>query len=142
MIQTVLYWGTCNQTFEREQELLSYIEKECSLDVSTERWVVLLQTDMCGACTNQVITFILQEMHCDSIPVLVLFSSHNEQLLRRICHNEGNLQCHVAVNYNFERYGIRYTDDMLFLISESKIREYYRLSQDRLRSIRKKFPKC
>ncbi len=120
--------------FERAEDLRRYLLKEQGIDLAkmSKAQVVILQVGNCGACTQSVLQFLDEKVPkwADST---YLFLAHPDAELAARLGQLPNSRVVEDKNNMVSRYGLRYLNDLLFLVENGNIKHYFKLDEGGIR---------
>jgi hypothetical protein len=126
--------------FERNDEVLRFLKEEANIKIDTMESfnLFILQDQICGACTNSILSFIYGLDHKNS---LVITSNESQILIKQLKNNIGESNVFVDKNRLIERYGLRYAKDLIIIYKKGKFQYYAFLKEDDFDEIKKNYSK-
>lgn len=113
------------RSFEREKELQNYFSKIQETDISNQKesYIAIFQDGFCGACTIEAITFLNNFFNQNNKeqPKLIVCSPAKENMLKQKFKDVPNVQFFIDKDEKLSRYGLVYTQDLLFKIKNGKV---------------------
>ncbi|MEM8524750.1 MAG: hypothetical protein AAGG68_08900 [Bacteroidota bacterium] len=129
-----------NASFEREQEVINYLQKIHSVELSDQAIVIMLQTNFCGACTEDVLSFIGKSISNVRIPIHLVLADDSMKIVGQLKDFE-HVNVLIDKDFSLERYGLRYPTDLFFLIDHQSIRYWSFIEESHFKSIRRQLEK-
>jgi hypothetical protein len=126
--------------FERNEEVIKFLKKEAGIEIDTfESFnLFILQDQICGACTNSILSFIYGLDHKNT---MVLTSNESQVLIKQLKKNIGEANVFVDKNRLIERYGLRYAKDLIIIYKKGELKYYAFLKEDDFDKIEKNYIK-
>jgi hypothetical protein len=127
--------SNCNN-FEREAELKKFLKNELRInhDAKEILQVFILQDKICGACTDEVLSFIYSLDHEHS---LVAVSNESKELIKQLKTNIGEKNIFVDSNKSIDRHGLRYARDLVVLFRQGELVFWSFIEHDKFDKIKK-----
>jgi hypothetical protein len=135
VICALIYMVGCAR-FEREGELLRFLNTELNISIDTikDLKVFILQDKICGACTDSILQFIISLEPKNN---LIVLSDMNKKVLNQVTSRFDTSQVYIDRNDLVGRYGMRYAQDLVVVLSRGKVRYWSFIKEERLEKIRK-----
>lgn len=127
-------------TFPREDGVLKLSEV---LNISPEHKtsLVILQTRSCGACTDEVLSFINGRFRkANSFPVVIVHSSRDSSILSRLSGFQTEDFVFVEP-YQLGKMGLDLSKDMVFILCGNQILYWEKITSENFNLIEKKINK-
>lgn len=141
LLLTTLFLS-CNslKKFDREQELNSYLTKVHYIDLKHPKIVILLQTNFCGACSQEVITFISNELKQSKMQTIIILSKEDKKIISELSSlNNKEVVILIDREYELEKYGLLFTSDLIFLFENSSISFWEFIEEEKFSEIKRIF---
>lgn len=123
--------------FERELELANYLSNIHGISIENYNgYVFILQAGFCGACTNEVTSFIDSFFSNNQVPSIFIFSKDQELLTKKF-KSYKNSRTVIDRDFNLEKYGLITTSDFLLKYESGHIASYYDLKRDSFDKIKR-----
>ncbi len=123
-----------NTPFEREKELYSYFSKiDFELDDSTNH-IFILQTNRCGSCTEEVLTFISSEFS-DSISKKTFILSSESEAITRVLKKISNSMLYIDSNNRLGKHGLSYAEDIYLKFNKKGIENWFFMNHQTLKNL-------
>ena len=134
-----LFLEFCSCTkFERHEETIRFLKDEVNINIDTmDRFnLFILQDQICGACTNSILSFVYSFDHYNS---LVVISNDNQLLIKQLKKNIGKSNIYIDKNRLIERYGLRYAKDLVVIFNKGELKYYAFLKDEDFEEIKKAY---
>ena len=134
-----LFLEFCSCTkFERHEETIRFLKDEVNINIDTmDRFnLFILQDQICGACTNSILSFVYSLDHYNS---LVVISNDNQLLIKQLKKNIGKSNIYIDKNRLIERYGLRYAKDLVVIFNKGELKYYAFLKDEEFEEIKKAY---
>lgn len=140
LVVSLIFIGCSYPKFERNVEVLKFLREEAKIEIDTiESFnVFVLQDQICGACTNSILSFMYSLDHKNT---LTIASNENQLFINQLRNNMGASNVFVDRNRLIERYGLRYAKDLVIIYNKGKLQYYAFLKEDDLDVIKKNYYK-
>lgn len=137
LLLSSLFFGACGggaTQFERAEDLRRYLLKEQGIDLAKKQkaQVVILQVGNCGACTQNVLQFLDEKIPKWSDSTYLFLAHEDAELMARLA-DLPNSRVVADKNNMISRYGLRYLNDLLFLVENGDIKHYFKLDESGIR---------
>lgn len=139
IVSLIFIVSSCTK-FERNDEVIRFLKEEANIKIDTfESFnLFILQDQICGACTNSVLSFIYNLDHKNS---MIITSNENKILIKQLKNNLGESNVFIDKNRLIERYGLRYAKDLIIIYKKGELQYYAFLKEDDFDEIKKNFNK-
>lgn len=120
--------------FERAEDLRRYLLKEQGIDLAKmqKAQVVIMQVGNCGACTREVLQFLDEKVPKWQDSTYLFLALPDAELSARLAQLP-NSRVVEDKNNMIPRYGLRYLNDLLFLVENGNIKHYFKLDDSGIR---------
>lgn len=122
----------CNgkdKNFDREIELANYLTNIHGINIENYNgYVFILQAGFCGACTNEVTSFIDSFFSNNQTPSIFIFSKDQELLTKKF-KSYKNSRTVIDRYFNLEKYGLITTSDILLKYENGGVIYHYDLKK-------------
>jgi peroxiredoxin len=129
---------SCAKKFERDKELYQYLSKVHDLNLDKKKVIIILQTDFCGACTNNVISFLNEELEKLQIETIIIFSKNKKEITSQFDKENSNIKILFDKEFQIEKFGLQFTSDLFFLFENSYIQYWNFIEEEEFKSIQHK----
>ncbi len=133
----ILLLSSCAQKFERQKELINYLTNVHQVELNNSKNIIILQSGFCGACTDAVVNFVLDNFNDLDKETIIILTSDRKDLVKKLQTLGGNVKLLVDNNSRIAKYGLRYSSDMFFRMDGSSISYWTFIKEEKLKSIRK-----
>lgn len=123
--------------FERERELVRLLSVETGLDVTqiSSMNIIILQDNICGACTDDVLQFITQ---LPGEHTYFILSEEQPGILNHLRAHISEEKIFIDKEDLIVRYGLRYARDLIVVFSEGKVKYWAFIKEENFPDILKK----
>jgi len=133
----VLCFSNCNNKFEREKELIDYLTNVHEVEFNNSKNIVILQSGFCGACTDAVVNFVLDNFKNLDRETIIILTSEREDLVEKLETLGEKSIIKVGTNRMISKYGLRYSSDIYFRMEGTSIKFWSFIKEENLKSIKK-----
>ena len=128
--------SSCNN-FERETQVIKLLKDKENIDVEREKslQVIVLQDNVCGACSESVLDFVFD---LDLQNSLIVLSDENEKLLYKFRNEIGEQNMLIDSTYLIEKYGLRYARSLIVSFEKGKLDFWSFIEEKEFEKIRRK----
>lgn len=129
----------CNSSkkFERTNELTQYLTKIQELTLEGEHNILLLQTNFCGACTEDMMDFLNKKIPIVKNKTYIILTEDKPKLIEKLPKNE-NVKILIDNNFMTEKYGLRFSKDAFFYFDNSEIKYWTFIDYDTFKKLDRK----
>ncbi len=114
---------SCNNSskFTLEKEFLSYLNEVFYIESKKSLYVFFLQSKSCGSCTNSALNIINNIYNQNNLPYIIL-AGKDDRITKWLSFHPYLLETtFVDTTWQFEKYGLRFSDHCFFHIVNNKI---------------------
>jgi len=124
VIITFLGIVACNNTskFPMEKEFICYLDEVFNLETEKSLYIFFLQSKSCGSCTNSALNVINDFYNQNSYPYIVLTGEDPRISKWLAVHPNLLTKAFIDTTWQFEKYGLRFSDHCFFHLDNKKIR--------------------
>ena len=136
----LLYACQTIKPFEREKQLYLYLNKVQNIDANelqTIDYVFVVQTGRCQSCVDEVKVFLKSKFSKSSSKKLFILGAKSN---KDFYASFNNAIVKVDYEFNMERYGLVFADDLLVEQSQGQLHFWSFLNHLALPSLEKKYP--
>jgi|GEM_PF-6353313 len=116
--------GCTSAQFDRRKEAIEfahYILDRHQLEDYSSYYLVILQSNMCGACTVDVIDFLSQNLGKSHKKKILVMTVYRDDIYTELHTAVPDLKIIEDKEYKVEDFGLRMTKDLLFHIENGEI---------------------
>jgi hypothetical protein len=121
IISALLLLYSCKTPFEREKEFFTYLKEVQRMELSEKQLVLLMQTNFCGACTEEVQAALASYIEAQNLKTTVVLSSNEKEVKAFFQELPSSPDVRIDPAYKMEQYGMKFTSDLLVIFEEGRI---------------------
>lgn len=116
----VFFCGCTSGSIDSKGDLLVRYLNDHNFSNIDSDLVVVLQTDACGSCTQEVLNLITSKLESTSCNALIILSEYDDSVVSSLSEIK-NSTLRVSNKEALQRYGLRRSSDTVYQLEDGKV---------------------